>query len=85
VSETWEIWVNILEKACAKMVGSFEAMEGGKPCSAFMSLTGFPSDVLRHKNVSVEELWNFVIKSAVLNQPTTCSVNLNIGGDFGQK
>ena len=61
VAKSWEIWVNILEKACAKMLGSYEAMEGGKPCAAFMRLTGFPSDVLRHSNVSVEELWKFVI------------------------
>jgi hypothetical protein len=31
VDKKWEIWVSVLEKACAKMLGSYEALEGGKP------------------------------------------------------
>ena len=46
VSRDWEIWVNIIEKAFAKVLGSYEAIEGGKAYQAFMLLTGFPSDCI---------------------------------------
>ena len=43
-----EIWVQIMEKAFAKVFGSYEVCEGGKPYQAFLMLTGFPSEVLYH-------------------------------------
>ncbi len=48
VSKDWEIWVNLIEKAYAKVLGSYEAVEGGKPYQAFLFLTGFPSDSIMH-------------------------------------
>ena len=46
-----EIWVLLLEKAYAKVYGSFERIEGGKPYQAFNTLTGFPSDIIFHQTL----------------------------------
>jgi hypothetical protein len=60
VKKEWSIYVNVLEKAIAKTVGSYEAIEGGKAYQAFSYLTGFPSDCLFHSELSTEELWILV-------------------------
>lgn len=75
ISKDWEIWVNLIEKAYAKVLGSYEAMEGGKPYQAFNLLTGFPSDCLWHDDYSVDDLWTLVHDAAERNQPCTCAVN----------
>ena len=64
VNKDWEIWVNIIEKAYAKVLGSYEAIEGGKPYQAFLFLTGFPSDVLTHRDYSVDDLWTLIKDAA---------------------
>ena len=40
-----EAWVLLLEKAFAKMLGSYTAMSGGNCCSAFRAFTGYESYV----------------------------------------
>ena len=37
-----ELWVLLLEKAYAKVYGSFENIEGGNPAVALRDLTGAP-------------------------------------------
>ena len=59
-----EIWVQVLEKAYAKVYGSYEAIEGGKPYQAFYTLTGFPSDCLLHKGVDEDSLWERIREAA---------------------
>ena len=59
-----EIWVQILEKAYAKMFGSYEIVEGGKPYQALCNLTGFPSDVLYHDEINGNNLWKMISNGA---------------------
>jgi len=80
VSRDWEIWVNIIEKAYAKVLGSYEAIEGGKANQAFSLLTGFPCDCLEHRSYSVDELWSIVLPAMQTNQPATCAVNNLMNG-----
>lgn len=70
-----EIWVQILEKAYAKVYGSYEVVEGGKPYQALANLTGFPSDVLYHDEIGGDNLWKVILIGARKDQPMVASVN----------
>ena len=70
-----EIWVQILEKAYAKVFGSYEVVEGGKPYQAMLNLTGFPSDILYHDDIDEDSLWRLVQKAARKDQPMVTTVN----------
>jgi hypothetical protein len=55
-SKEKEIWISILEKAAAKLHGSYTAIEKGNPAYGFEFLGGAPSLDLRHETVKVDEL-----------------------------
>ena len=59
-----EIWVQILEKAYAKVFGSYEIIEGGQPYQALCNLTGYPSDVLFHDALDENDMWKILQKAA---------------------
>ena len=67
--------MQLLEKAYAKIFGSYEIVEGGKPYQALMNLTGFPSDILYHNEISGDSLWKLIQKGARRDQPMVASVN----------
>lgn len=53
-----EIWVMLLEKAWAKVFGSYQRIEGGQAGEALPALTGAPTTVLDHEETNdVEKLW----------------------------
>lgn len=52
-SEGDELWVMILEKAYAKMHGSYERIEGGFAENCLRDLTGAPCDVLSHEDEDI--------------------------------
>lgn len=43
-----EIWVSILEKAWAKLHGTYARTEGGLPCFAASHISGVPSESFSH-------------------------------------
>lgn len=54
-----EIWVLIVEKAWAKIHGSYQRIEGGNTAEALMALTGCYTDFLFHGQISDKtSLWN---------------------------
>eukprot|EP00052_Salpingoeca_macrocollata_P016853 m.136215 g.136215 ORF g.136215 m.136215 type:complete len:911 (+) comp20187_c0_seq2:1648-4380(+) len=57
-----EIWVLLLEKAFAKLSGSYAALGGGLVYEALMDLTGCPTRAIKIKDVSDDELWNTIVR-----------------------
>ena len=49
-----EIWVMLLEKAWAKLVGTYKKQESGFPHFALAHLTGAPTDRYQHEKVIKE-------------------------------
>lgn len=43
-------WVQILEKAWSKMLGSYRNTSGGNQCDVFTALTGAPNEMYYHQN-----------------------------------
>jgi calpain-15 len=62
-NKNFEIWVLILEKAYAKVFGSYHRIEmGGRPGEALPLLTGAPTINYKHKKYYWKQdmLWNII-------------------------
>ena len=56
-----EIWINLIEKAYAKIYGSYEKINYGQPIDTFINLTGAPYEYI-DVSYGLDELyiWNFL-------------------------
>ena len=56
-----ELWVSLLEKAWAKLHGTFARIEGGLPCFAASHIMGVPSESFSHAEIdNVEEFFDML-------------------------
>ncbi|CAG7817585.1 unnamed protein product, partial [Allacma fusca] len=54
-----QLWVCLLEKAHAKLYGSYHALRTGCASEGLVSLTGFPTQTLKFKQSWIS-YWNFL-------------------------
>jgi calpain-15 len=53
-----EIWVQILEKAWAKVFGTYQRIEGGLAGESLSALTGAPARIFLHSELpNIDDLW----------------------------
>jgi calpain-15 len=52
------MWVMVLEKAYAKMYGSYARIDGGNPAMALRDLTGAPYE--NKDDGTADELWQYM-------------------------
>ena len=62
-SKEEEIWVMVLEKAWAKVHGNYGVTSGGDSRESLSSLTGFPTTLVQHKNISKSDLWKLLFEA----------------------
>ena len=73
-----EIWICILEKAWAKINGGYSNIIKGWMRHVLQAITGFSSEVFKHKKIKHEILWNKIVESKKNNFIITCSTRDNV-------
>ncbi len=73
-SDPNEFWVALVEKAVAKLHGSYEAIEGGMPIEAMVDLTGGLAERYELKEPSMHKtLYRYLRRSFAAQAFITCS------------
>lgn len=80
-----EIWVLLLEKAYAKLHGSYAAIEGGLSAIAFSDLTGMPVDKIDTKKLDTDDLFEKLEGLMELEWTTCTSINGNFNANETKK
>ena len=83
-SNNFELWPLILEKAWAKVNGSYSNSISGWPSDIFRAFTGFCCEDLNHNEETEERLWN-IIKKAKENNGiiSSCTKNEDVINEYG--
>jgi len=69
-----EFWSALLEKAYAKLHGSYEALKGGSTCEAMVDFTGGCSEVFDLRGKQPEDLFTVMLKGYKRRSLTGCSI-----------
>ncbi|KAG2378543.1 hypothetical protein C9374_008182 [Naegleria lovaniensis] len=86
-SDPNELWVPLIEKAYAKLNGSYAAIEGGFVRNALVDMTSGISEMIDIKRKSLEEMWAYLNRrtnqSALLGASSSSSVGETNIADTG--
>jgi len=80
-----QLWVQFIEKAYAKMHGSYRAISGGHVAEAFLDLTGAPTAVYNfdHHNFNPRSFWNDLMEYRKKRLPMGCGTSSSQQGLVG--
>lgn len=75
-----QLWVSLIEKAYAKLHGSYAALEGGDSADALRDLTGAPCESIdfREADFDSEQTFLVVMNGHESGWPMTCHVGVSI-------
>lgn len=79
-----KLWVMLLEKAWAKLHGSYWRTDGGYPTHAFLHLSGKPAYSLDNKKEDTEDLWNRIVACDAKDYALMGSSNSHPDGDSAE-
>ena len=68
-----EIWAMLLEKAWAKVNGSYNATISGHAYRAMYAITGAPCTKFKNRYYKYDDMWDVIFNSDLCNFPMTCS------------
>lgn len=77
-----EIWVQLLEKAWAKLNESYYSISSGTPYEALSALCNGPVYVNHHKNMTAEQLWDIFLLTERHNYIVCATSGENNDGEF---
>lgn len=69
-----EIWVHLLEKAWAKLCGSYAKSIAGNEYESLTALTGAPTETIYHEEVTEKQLWSKIKNADESKFVMTCGI-----------